>query len=438
MVEARGFEPLFASMGSEEIRERLRSLMGAHIGRYRHLADLLGRGISIGINLFSPMAFIFKNPNSPNWLAGFRDASGKRRNRSTGIENKEKHRRAAERIADEYEATARNRRTSQQVRRAMSELHQEITGEEVPTVTLRSHVEAWLRSKEPSVAASSMAFYTTATTKFLNHLGERAEVELIDITREDIEGFRDTLAKRLAPKTVNHHVKALRMVFRDARDRRVLVDDPTEFVKSVKSKRVVERRPFTIEEIRKVLDHCDDEWRSMVVCALYTGQRLGDIARLRWNQVDLKREAISITTSKTGKTINLPLHPSLLEHLRSLPSPLSDDLPLHPRASEVVEAQGRVGSLSREFGEILAKAKLRDKKSHKATEDGKGRAAKRSLSPLTFHSLRRTAATMLHEAGVSQAVAMALIGHDSEDIHSIYVNVGETAMRDAAKKLPAV
>ena len=33
---------------------------------------------------------------------------------------------------------------------------------------------------------------------------------------------------------------------------------------------------------------------------------------------------------------------------------------------------------------------------------------------------------------------MALIGHDSADIHSIYVNVGEQAMRDAASKLPAL
>jgi hypothetical protein len=33
---------------------------------------------------------------------------------------------------------------------------------------------------------------------------------------------------------------------------------------------------------------------------------------------------------------------------------------------------------------------------------------------------------------------MALIGHDSADIHSIYVNVGHEALQKAAKKLPTL
>lgn len=39
---------------------------------------------------------------------------------------------------------------------------------------------------------------------------------------------------------------------------------------------------------------------------------------------------------------------------------------------------------------------------------------------------------------VPAAVAQALIGHDSEEIHAIYINVGEDALRSAAGKLPAV
>jgi integrase len=57
---------------------------------------------------------------------------------------------------------------------------------------------------------------------------------------------------------------------------------------------------------------------------------------------------------------------------------------------------------------------------------------------LSSHSLRRSTATLLNESGVPQSVAMALTGHDSADIHSIYVNVGEQAMRDAAIKLPTL
>jgi integrase len=382
------------------------------------------------------MAFVFKNPNTVNWLAGFRDATGKRRNRSTGLLATERNKRKAEGIAAEYESAGRNKRAAQQVRRTICSLHKEITGEDMPIITLRLHVDQWLLSKKTSVAAKTVTFYEGVCTKFFNYLGDRADKEIGDITREEIEAFRDDLATRLAPKTVNHHVKVLKMLFRDARDRALLADSPTEFVKTVKSRKVLERRPFTMDEIRAVLVHCDAEWRSMVLFGLYTGQRLGDIARFNWKNVDLKKKSISLVTSKTGKELNIPLPPDLHSHLAALPSPISEAQPIHINAFEIVTAQGKTGHLSNQFGAILAKAGLRKITTHKTT--GKGRSAKRETNGLSFHSLRRSTATYLHEAGVPQSVAMALIGHDSADIHSIYVNVGEEAMRSAAQKLPAL
>jgi integrase len=40
--------------------------------------------------------------------------------------------------------------------------------------------------------------------------------------------------------------------------------------------------------VRAILNLADEEWRSMILFGLYTGQRLGDIASLRWNNVDLQ------------------------------------------------------------------------------------------------------------------------------------------------------
>ena len=60
----------------------------------------------------------------------------------------------------------------------------------------------------------------------------------------------------------------------------------------------------------------------------------------------------------------------------------------------------------------------------------------RFASVLSFHSLRRTATTLLHEAGVPAAVVQSLIGHDSEEVHQLYVAVGKDAMASAAAKLP--
>lgn len=382
------------------------------------------------------MAFVFKTPNSSNWIAGFRDITGKRRNRSTGLLSTERNRRKAETAAHEYEAAGRNKRAAQQVRRTICSLHKEFTGEDMPVMTLRLHVDQWLLSKKTSVSSHTAEFYERASGRFFTFLGNKAEKEIGEITREEIEGFRDHLATQIAPKTVNHHLKVLKMVFRDARDRALLVDDPTEFAKTVKGQKVLDRRPFTMDEIRTVLLLCDAEWRSLVLFGFCTGQRLGDLARFQWQNVDLKKKTVSLITGKTGKRLTIPLPPDLHNHLVSLPSPISQAQPIHPSAFDIVTAQGRTGALSNQFGAILAKAGFREAVSHKTT--GKGRNAKRKTNGLSFHSLRRSTATYLHEAGVPQSVAMALIGHDSEAVHSIYVNVGEEAMRSAAKKLPSL
>ena len=80
---------------------------------------------------------------------------------------------------------------------------------------------------------------------------------------------------------------------------------------------------------------------------------------------------------------------------------------------------------------------MREKQSHKAkAKDGAGRGGRRQSNALSFHCLRRTATTLLHEAGVPAAVVQELVGHDSEETHRVYINVGREALASAAAKLP--
>ena len=73
----------------------------------------------------------------------------------------------------------------------------------------------------------------------------------------------------------------------------------------------------------------------MILFGLYTGQRLGDIARLTWANVDLPGQRIRLTTQKTGKTLIIPIAEPLARHVMSLP--VSDDTS-SPRAFCVLEA----------------------------------------------------------------------------------------------------
>lgn len=374
------------------------------------------------------MAFIFKHPKSKYWFAGFLDATGKRRNRSTKTTNG----RQAQKLAEEYETAARNKRTARQVRSVISQLHREITGNELVTLSVRDFVKQWLATKKHETAASTLGFYTMATKKFTDWLGERAEREIAEVTREDVLAFRNLEAITLAPKTVNHDLKCLRMVFKAAKRDGLLADDPTEFVETVRQRLDRSRRPFTIAELKAVLAQCDDEWRSLVMFGLYTGQRLSDVATLTWQNVDTVKGELHLVTRKTDKVLILPLPPPLARHIATLPANDDPATPLHPKAFDTLKRQGKSGNLSNQFADILAAAGLRPKKAHRKSDAGRDKHA------LSFHALRATATTLLHEAGVPAAVAQALIGHDSEEIHKIYVKVGSESLRQAAEKLPDV
>lgn len=345
-------------------------------------------------------------------------------------------RKRAQKIADEYETAARRKRTALQVRRVITQLHQEITGEEVSQTSLRNFLDTWLERKAPEVAPSTEAFYRNAAAKFIRFMGPMADADVTEVTREHITRFRNEEAKRWAPKTVNHQVKFLRMVFRNARRDAIVGDDPAEFVETVRKGRAVARRPFTIPELKAALSVANPEWRSMILFGLYTGQRLGDVATLTWQNIDLQQGEIRLVTRKTHKTKVLPIAAPLRRHIEALP--VSDDPaePLHPKAFKIVmEQEGKTGHLSNQFADLLADAGLRGKKPHRKSKDASKRS--RPTHPeLSFHCLRHTAVTMLKEAGIPAAVVMELVGHDSAQMSEIYTHVGAEAMQRAANTLP--
>ena len=196
------------------------------------------------------------------------------------------------------------------------------------------------------------------------------------------------------------------------------------------------RRPFTLEEIRSVLEIASPEWQSLIKLGLYTGQRLGDLATLRWENVDLLHGRLHLVTRKTGTQIKLPLAGGLRDHLLSLSCSDDPKQPLHPRAYCVLSSKdGRTNALSAEFIALLVEAGLRPPITH--TRTGRGHRGPRKPSELSFHSLRHTAVSLLKAAGVPHAIAQALVGHESEAISANYTHVGDQALGEALEKLPA-
>ena len=230
------------------------------------------------------MASLWKHPESKYWVACFTDAHGKQRKRST----KETSRKEAMKIAWAYEEAARKHRTSAQVRSVLLDLHRELTGEALGSVAVRDFAASWLKTKEAESSAASVSFYGTVCRAFLKFLGPVAEKPIIEISDQHVRGFWLKTAETRHQNTAAHYVKCLRMLFKDAIRQRLILENPAADVgkgrgRTQKSKPTI-RRPFTLPELERVLSVADPEWKSLVIFGYYTGQRLGDLARLTWEK----------------------------------------------------------------------------------------------------------------------------------------------------------
>ena len=378
------------------------------------------------------MASLIRQPRSKYWTAAFRDLEGKQRRRSTC----ETNRKRAQAVADQLERAAQSKGNLARLRRNFAEFCREHFGSEAPTLSVREYAQQWLDRRRVETSHGTQRRYRNAIDNWLEFLGPNADRGIEEITEAQVFAFRDARATASATLTANTELKIIKMIFRSARRQGYLFEDPAEGVKTVKNRTNFARRPFSIDELRAVLALADDEWQSLIKFGLYTGQRFGDLALLTWPQIDLERDEIRLTTRKTGKLLLIPIAAPLREHLLAI---AGDDprAPVHPRAYATVSAQfERVGTLSNQFSDLLVACGLRGPQPHRSK--GIGRSGKRAGLDLSFHSLRHTAVSLLKDAGVPDAVVMALVGHESAAMSHRYTHVGKEALARAAKTLPEV
>ena len=294
------------------------------------------------------MAELRKHPQSRFFSARFYDAAGRQLTRSTKCTN----RREAMKVALAYEEAARAKRTAKQVREVIITLHQSVGGEMVPSQSFSNFSKTSLERKAPKVKPATLAFYQNTIVKFLAFLGPKADAEMVEIRADDVVQFRNLEAKTLSAKSVNHDVKGLRMVVRDALRDRIIRESPCEFVAATKNAPTKKRIPFTIPQLQAVLSVADDEWKNLIRLGLYTGQRLGDLAALTWSNIDLTRRQLRLVQQKTRKSVIIPLTPQMVDLMQAQSSRDNPDAPLHPCAYASWLRTGKTATLSNQFADF--------------------------------------------------------------------------------------
>lgn len=274
---------------------------------------------------------------------------------------------------------------------------------------------SYLTFRRPYVSPVTMSRYYGVVGKSL--LAFLGDVDVSTVTPADLLRYVEAqLAKPRTPQGVNADIRHIRALGNFMAENEVLpARNPFNRLRLL---REVQKpvRYITPAEFAKVLEaEPNPRLQKIYWAGIVTGLRLGDVLSLRFDEIDFNRKLISRVTSKTGRTVVIPLHPALEEIL----------------AAEHMRRKVNGGNLS---GCVWPRKYSVSRVSHQFTV-----AARKAGLPegISFHALRRSLGTYLALAGVSVFSVQRLLGHSDVGLTSkFYVSLESQALYNDVAALP--
>jgi len=192
------------------------------------------------------------------------------------------------------------------------------------------------------------------------------------------------------------------------------------------------------DEERRLLAAASPRLQNLIIAALETACRCGELLSLQWRDVDLEGAELTIRAEKAkdGDTRVLPISSRLRAVLKMAQTdPTGKDYPAD--AFVFGELGQETGNINRAWRTCLLKAS-----GHDPAWTATGALAPASLAALRavdlhFHDLRHEGASRLHEAGWPLHHVQQMLGHSSLEQTSTYLNVERVGLRASMAKSDA-
>lgn len=255
-----------------------------------------------------------------------------------------------------------------------------------------------------------------------------AGLSMQDVTPEwAAEWSRALQGEGLSPQRHNKLLTTAGVMYRLAG-----LPSPFAGVAKLREQEAEHREPFTKEQVARLLDAAEGEWRGFLAVLYFTGLRRKDAALLRWEwrNPDTGRWLVVPYKSKT-KAVTLCEHPFLTAILQE-----SGDLGRQGYVFPGIAADYKRNPtvLSQHFetfmGRVLGFFENGAWHPFDGTADRHG-AGKHRVSRYGLHSFRHSFASHAAQAGIPLGRIQAWLGHSSAEITRIYTHYGDTAEQAA-------
>ena len=232
------------------------------------------------------------------------------------------------------------------------------------------------------------------------------------ITPGDIDDYKSFRLENVKPATVNRELSTLRHIINYAKRHKKFYGDNPVSISGLMTEDNLRDRVLSFEEEEELFIYSAPHLKPILITALNTGMRKGEILSLQWSEVDFDNNLfiINALNNKSKKTKRIPIN----SYLRKM----------------LLELKLKNG-MNNDYVFLGNNEKpMRDIKT--AFNNACRRA---NIKGLKFHDLRHTAGTRMLESGVNIVAISDILGHSSIDITKKRYLHPDNLLRDAVEKL---
>jgi integrase len=246
---------------------------------------------------------------------------------------------------------------------------------------------------------------------FMNQVGDRT---LTTIDHKLIDQYLNSRAQSVKKSTVNIELRHLKAAFSKGVQWGYIEKNPFGQVRPF---RIPESAPlfFAEAEILNLLKSIEEHWlKEIVIFAMNTGVRIGELINLEWSDIDFGKRVIQISqkddfTTKSKRERLIPMNNEVFELLTGFKRNGSY---VFPTAEGLRRGQGFI---SKRFKRHVRKIGMDER--------------------FTFHSLRHTFASHLVQKGVSLYIVSKLLGHSNLKTTEVYAHLAPETFQEVVNLL---
>lgn len=311
------------------------------------------------------------------------------------------------------------------------------------SLTVDSWFNTWIEEyKKPIVKDRTVRIYLACYKCHIkNAIGHR---KLKDIRGEHLQRIFNNLAKNgLSKGTLGNVKKTLNGMFEQAVLNDILFKNPVKAVRMPSTKEKEKKKVLTVEEQRLLLEEAkESNYYELIVFALNTGMRIGEITGLKWSDIDFNENIIKVRrglnyysysgfytdTPKTKKSIrDIPMTSSVRELLKRVKhKQLTNKIKYGSKYKEHPTIKDTV--FTSIYGGLIHEQMV--------SKELKKLCNLADIERVTPHALRHTFATRCAEKGMSYQTLKSIMGHAKLSITmDLYAHVLQDTKQQEIKLL---